>query len=734
MAKKMRQITDSIHGTIYLSKLESELTSTPYFYRLHDIYQSSTVYMTFPANRTKRYEHSLGTMELASSMMFSSLSNAENETKIAFFKKLKSHFENIVELALFQSDNVTAPYFTKCQCGLKSIFKMIDFNEDFETIINNMVKQDLRNAIENGCFHDSALDNFQFYPMTEYTIGIGDDVQNFFLYRCILQAIRIVALFHDVGHPPYSHIIESELQALYKKVDEYPSEVENWNLKRVNEFKKILKPYATKNEEESFKCQTFYAHSSSVNSQLHERIGLSLLQSAMNDVIPEFILRIADSEENESVKITKALYYIMIMEFTLAILVEKDIFFESLHKLVDGVLDADRMDYIMRDSLNSGVDWGEIPYKRLINSGKLVWVEKTKSGKKLDEKKRPFIIAYPMKVADDIIDLLVIRYKIFARINFHHRCMKTTVALQSAVRELAEDYLSASSNQECIESDINILWTVLKLAMGERAIRVIQWNDSWLITVLHHALIKINTNQKSKHTVLKENLEEILLNKKRYHSLLKRGSDNKRLVDAVLKKLGLSNEVLDRMEEKERQKYYSTEECDFDVDGMLSSSHANAFEALKRIRRFRDLMEKGDMEILDAMLPPVGNDEKWLSGFMESTLERIKQQGKIEDYKVITNKSRRKTGLPMHRDIFEEIYLYSGSDIMTLDENRVLRPQIETIEKNSPWIFVYYVPPKAMEDTTNLEKYMFDEMVTDIADNLQKRFTELFSSVLYKTK
>lgn len=86
MENKMRQVTDNIHGTIYLSALESELISTPYFYRLHDIYQSSTVYMTFPSNRTKRYEHSLGTMELASSMLFSSISNADQSTRNILFK------------------------------------------------------------------------------------------------------------------------------------------------------------------------------------------------------------------------------------------------------------------------------------------------------------------------------------------------------------------------------------------------------------------------------------------------------------------------------------------------------------------------------------------------------------------------------------------------------------------------------------------------------------------------
>lgn len=67
-----------------MSELESDLIATPYFYRLHDVYQNSTVYMAFPSNRTKRYEHSLGTMELASSMLFSAISNADTPTRKVF--------------------------------------------------------------------------------------------------------------------------------------------------------------------------------------------------------------------------------------------------------------------------------------------------------------------------------------------------------------------------------------------------------------------------------------------------------------------------------------------------------------------------------------------------------------------------------------------------------------------------------------------------------------------------
>ena len=98
--EKIRQVTDNIHGTVYLSTLESELISTPYFYRLHDIYQSSTVYMTYPSNRTKRYEHSLGTMELASSMLFSAVSNADNFTRKKLFEKLRTYYQEVVKIAL----------------------------------------------------------------------------------------------------------------------------------------------------------------------------------------------------------------------------------------------------------------------------------------------------------------------------------------------------------------------------------------------------------------------------------------------------------------------------------------------------------------------------------------------------------------------------------------------------------------------------------------------------------
>ena len=123
---KLRQVIDTIHGTIFLSGLESAMIATPYFFRLHDIYQSSTVYMTYPTNRTKRYEHSLGVMQLVSKMLFSSVANADDPTRSRFFDALDSRFRDVVRNALRKSNdmNVGGGYYQNLKSFINKAFNI----------------------------------------------------------------------------------------------------------------------------------------------------------------------------------------------------------------------------------------------------------------------------------------------------------------------------------------------------------------------------------------------------------------------------------------------------------------------------------------------------------------------------------------------------------------------------------------------------------------------------------
>lgn len=721
MDKKLNQVTDVIHDTIYLSLLEAELISTPYFFRLHDIYQSSTVYMTFPSNRTKRYEHSLGTMEIASSMLYSAVSNAEENTRIQLFKQLKEHYKKILKLAIKRTDRQTAPYFVSCNNHIRKIMNVSSGQDAMTCIAKN-----IKDGLENGCFNDTALDHFQFYPMGINNQSDLDKTENIFLYRCLLQAVRIVALFHDVGHPPYSHILEKVIVDLYKQYENTEGENE-WQTKELNDFKDCLREFVTNEQADAYICQALYSETSRVEYPFHERVGLSLIDHAIRDVVPKLIENVANSQQKQCCKISKCIYYIVVVEFAIAMLAEKNVFFKSLHKIVDGFVDADRLDYIMRDSLNSGVDWGRIPYKRVINSAKLFYVTEYR-GETLAVENCPFVVAYPSKVSGDIEDLLLIRYKIFARINYHHRCVKTSVALQTAVKELVEDYLKNVSEGKCINSDISTLWKALDASIGDTNMRIIQWNDSWLITTLHRALVKLNSNEFSEGNdhfkSLKENLEEILLHRKRYFTLFKRGKDCKEFVEKVFKCAGITEKDIHALEVREENKLLNNELEEVTKENILHQPKLNADDSLDRIAQLRIAKETGGMEYLCRPIPLFDRN---LDTIVKEVLDAFVKQDRLVDYKLHINEEKKKTGVPEHTNVLDEIYLYDGKRPHLFDDKITLRMQIEAIKRDVPWYCIYLVPKE--DDVKKLRDDIMDALAIPIGAEIKKRFEELFSLV-----
>lgn len=155
---KLRQVTDTIHGSIFLSGLESAMIATPYFFRLHDIYQSSTVYMTYPTNRTKRYEHSLGVMQLASRMLFSAVSNADDLVKIEFFRQLEQRFDDVVKAAIKNANNpnIGGGYYQNLKQPINRALGPLRDQPIWESISNARL-----GANDDSIFTEPALNEFQ---------------------------------------------------------------------------------------------------------------------------------------------------------------------------------------------------------------------------------------------------------------------------------------------------------------------------------------------------------------------------------------------------------------------------------------------------------------------------------------------------------------------------------------------------------------------------------------------
>jgi HD superfamily phosphohydrolase len=321
-----------------------------------------------------------------------------------------------------------------------------------------------------------------------------------FVHSVLIQSIRIAGLLHDIGHPPFSHIVEYALKSIY---NEYKNKTES--NETTLDFIDIMKKYFEDGK------------------KLHEQMG---------DEISECILRESISSlEEEEEGYDENLYEILVLEITKKIFANEGLF-GYLHTIIDGSLDADRLDYVTRDYINSGFDSGKIDYSRIINE------------MCIHQDNDEYYFCFPIKSINSIEDFIKRRYNIYKDIVYHHRVIKTDYLLEETVKKLIREYLDSDNakNQNdlkiksVIPFDISGLWYPLRnWTDTEKTNALLQWNDSWLMTVLRQQYFT-NYYRKTK-SVLSQQLSELLRNKKGYYSIIKRSENFKNIDDNVKKAL-----------------------------------------------------------------------------------------------------------------------------------------------------------------------------------------------------
>ncbi|MDF2588118.1 MAG: superfamily phosphohydrolase-like protein [Anaerocolumna sp.] len=475
-------LNDSIHGLISLTEYERRIVSTIGFNRLHDVYQNSTVYLTFPTNRTKRYEHSIGTMKLCSDMFFQSLLNTTDSMLSEFFDIFVREYSIILD-RLRQQPDVCAE---KLGARLPLVMPQIELDRLRHSLIPNNIPDQYKNV-----------------------------------HLILIQSIRAAALLHDIGHPPFSHIVEFALKDVYMEYKEkVVSEKEN-----AKEFVDIMSKYFEGNK------------------KLHEQMGDEISEG----ILSKIIVPISENEE----KYDENLFELLVLESVKRIFAD-DGAFKYLHRIIDSSLDGDRLDYATRDVINSGKDSGKIEYSRIINDMQLI----VKDGE--------IFFCVPLKAVSSVEDFVKRRYNSYKDIIYHHRVIQSDYILEGIVKELVMKYLNETviekqrDNEVLIPFDISGLWFPLgdkKSAIKANALS--QWNDSWLTTVLRQIYYtKYYHNEEiedgSRDYILAQRLAELLRNSKRYHSLIKRSENFKIIDDAVKLEIMKRKDELEALLMKEK--------------------------------------------------------------------------------------------------------------------------------------------------------------------------------------
>lgn len=520
--KKVTLIADSIYNTIRISSIEKEIISNDVFNRLHNILQNSTAYLTYPSLKTSRFSHSLGVMHIAGMIFQQSIINARDDDRKIFFDSAKEIIE-------------------KSKDG--------DFTKK---IINNYFNQGDLSCDLDEC--DRSLgESLNYDALYSNTTPSSFNSNEHHTYNIVYQAIRIAALLHDLGHPPFSHMVEN----VFSEISYYLETKKEINGELENEEQKIF--YDTINN--------LVYRSNGKKKKVHEIVGNLLAEYVLEETLKNIQI-------NDQHNFHQMIYDIAIInQIALGILndgeipdvfIDKKSFLISLHSIISSDMDADRLDYLERD-LRSSSNRGHISYDRLLAGFCLISSE---SSEKNTGNKNQYNIEFipSIQALSSIEEFFTKRFELYKFILFHHRVAKTDGLLTEAVSRLAFDFLESSRNvnnkknklnketfnkleednpPHFLTSDIYWLWKIL--STKERrynwniAYKYFQWDDAWLLNCLRRKYISLKkiiidtgkgTDYQKNEDLNKHDrfrvypiLEELLTNRKKFVSLYKRPID-----------------------------------------------------------------------------------------------------------------------------------------------------------------------------------------------------------------
>jgi HD superfamily phosphohydrolase len=133
-----------------------------------------------------------------------------------------------------------------------------------------------------------------------------------------------------------------------------------------------------------------------------------------------------------------------------------------MRQIISSEIDADRMDYLLRDSFFCGVNYGKFDAEWLIDN--LVAVEKHQQ----------FFLGLKARAIFAFEDFLLSRYHMFASVYLHHTPVIMEKMLERFFLESPESFLLPADIDRYIALDDADLWQALKMSNNRWARRIVE--------------------------------------------------------------------------------------------------------------------------------------------------------------------------------------------------------------------------------------------------------------------
>jgi HD superfamily phosphohydrolase len=424
--RALTPIADPIHGRFFLNIFDRDIVDHAYFQRLHFILQNSANYVSFPSNKSTRFPHSIGVAHTAGRIFSKSLSNAPRVTLKRFLDDAADLIDSILRI-------LTGGL--KIHKESKSRFK----DAHFATI--------------------SGLSDFIHSPMlpnereeridTEMKFGKKQEFTAAFIIDTYWQAVRLYGFMHDIGHLPMSHAFEHGIESAPENIAVYSKDA------RVRkQFRNLIehrKSHFT-NEEDTARQGEVYRILSELFSNnrwtvngdaldsvafykaIHEIRGLNFFIRfiRMHSSVPTITKNLGKVDADELTRYTELIHTLTLSIFFSAYFVKENrdvgdhhpqAFLYAIRQIIDGTVDADRLDYTLRDSHESGSHFGRFDLERIISNSILLE----------NERKTLFNFGYYFRAVNGIEQFFEARYQLYKYVIYHRTSARTNQCISQLV-------------------------------------------------------------------------------------------------------------------------------------------------------------------------------------------------------------------------------------------------------------------------------------------------------------
>jgi HD superfamily phosphohydrolase len=378
--EKRRFIKDPVWGEVEFFSWERELFDHPLVNRLHGVVQTSCTFKVYPSLKYSRFAHSIGTLHVVTQLFVNIARNLRVNARCASDSSEKKRYHEGVA----------------------------QFSKETE-LIRHRFKQKLKNNDELTTVTDILC---RAFPVER------DEA-------LALAVVRIGALLHDVGHLPYSHLLENTMEKFIHC--------------RGNELKDSPKSTITLRKELDDLAGQFIDRHRKLG-KFHEWLGYQFATMMSIDPV------LAEDERlraflRQAIELARDVW-------SREMLHEKEVAPKEdtpqnltpiLSSLLSGDIDADRIDFVRRDSLFSGLFACSVDFDRVFDLYEAGKYERNDDGTELaddDGEPKGWAARPSSRSASDAGKLLIERFQLYKYVVAHHRVHLFDEMLERCLMEL----------------------------------------------------------------------------------------------------------------------------------------------------------------------------------------------------------------------------------------------------------------------------------------------------------